>query len=206
MLSLYSCNTCLRSSRHFFISQTLLTNAVPSGVPHFFIQTWANHTQSLQGLGWPSQGLPTSVILHSQPSWSTSYKAFCSVFIHLLSKKKKKKKVWYREVFEKCLKLRCKSLLKQIRCWGAIQQLSVACTVSIISRSFLTVSFDEHDVKPRQLWRRRGVGNAEMNISRPFIVVGCVIVPNSSPTLQQYLMPGCYVVSFIRGGVYISCP
>lgn len=37
--------------------------------------------------GRPSQGLPASVAVPLQPSWSTSYSTFCSVFIHLLSLK-----------------------------------------------------------------------------------------------------------------------
>lgn len=43
--------------------------------------------QSFKGTGRPSQGLSASVTLHLQPSWSTSSKTFCSVFIHLFSQK-----------------------------------------------------------------------------------------------------------------------
>lgn len=35
----------------------------------------------------PSHSLPASVMVHSQPSWSTSNSTFCSVFMHLLSQK-----------------------------------------------------------------------------------------------------------------------
>lgn len=81
VLSLFSSSIHL----HSLILRLCSQSAVPSEC--LSLKPGKTLPRVCRAWGRPSQGLPASVALHLQPSWSTSYNTFFSVFIHLLSQK-----------------------------------------------------------------------------------------------------------------------